>query len=446
MGTTSTSSAIFNGTSRFSQDFQNVITRAKGIASLGISQLNNDKTTLSDQTKAMQSLGDVFTQLRTSFQGLQDALGGATYQALVSDDSKLSVTTGDGAVENNYQVEILDPGAQATSVTAADWVNDDQTHSYELKINGKTYDLKPASNSADDVAAAINSQYGDLAHAAVLPTDGGGERISLQAAALGDSKPDILDGTSSLQQQKDPPGSLAKYIVDGIGTGTTSTSQSVEIAKGVTVTLKAKTNGDPVNVTITRSTSALSDAMTKFVTAYNSAVDAVDGQRGQSNGALTGNPLVSDLSHVLSQIPTFSSSGSIYGLKALGLDLSDDNSGHLEFNSYALMSVDITNAAGVTSFFGDSTTGGFLKSVSDLLDGVDNSTTGLLPMAEANVQNQSNTIDAEIADQQARVDDMTASLQEKMAQADAMIASMEQQYSYLYGMFQAMQTASDQYK
>src|SRR5689334_420353 len=108
MGTTSTSSAIFNGTSRFSQDFQNVITRAKGIASLGISQLNNDKTTLSDQTKAMQSLGDVFAQLRTSFQGLQDALGGATYQALVSDDSKLSVTTGDGAVENNYQVEILD--------------------------------------------------------------------------------------------------------------------------------------------------------------------------------------------------------------------------------------------------------------------------------------------------------------------------------------------------
>ena len=41
---------------------------------------------------------------------------------------------------------------------------------------------------------------------------------------------------------------------------------------------------------------------------------------------------------------------------------------------------------------------------------------------------------------------MVASMQRQMAAADAMIASMEQQYSYLYGMFSAMQTAAEQYK
>ena len=364
MGTSSTTSAIFNGTSRFSQDFQNVITRATSIASLGISQLNNDKAVLSNQTKALQSLGDVFTRLQDAVQQIQDALGGSSFQADVSDDSKLSVTVGNGAVENNYSVEVLDPGAQATSVTSTDWVNDSQLHEYKLKINGETFDiLNPAGNSAEDIAAAINSQYGDQVHAAVLTMANGGGRISLQAAGLGDSQPDILDGTTSLHDQK-IVGSLAEYIVDGIGTGTTSSTQSIQIATGVTITLKAKTNGTPVNITVSRSTSALGDAMTAFVTAYNNAVDAVDQQHGQSNGALAGNPLISNLSQLLSKIPTYSGSAQVYGLQALGLTLATDNSGHIEFNRYALMSADIMMPSAVTSFLGDSNSGGFLKSIS----------------------------------------------------------------------------------
>jgi flagellar hook-associated protein 2 len=442
----STASTIFNGTSRFSQDFQNVISRASAIASLGITQLQADKATLSDQTKAMQSLDDVFKKLQDSLQGIQDAVGGASFQADVSDSSKLDVTVGDGAVENNYTVQVLNPGVQATSVTAADWVNDKAKHQYNLTISGKTYSFTPASNSADDVAASINGYFGDKVHASVLQMADGARRISIQATALGDSQPDILRDGTSLQAQKSPPGSLASYTVDGIGTGTTSTSRSIQIATGITVTLKDSTGTTPVDITITRSTSALSDAMTKFVSAYNDAVDAVDSQRGQANGALSGNPLVSDLSRILSQIPTFSSSGSIYGLKALGAELADDNTGHIEFNSFALMATDIMNPAGVMAFLGDSTKGGFLKSVTDLLNSVEAATTGLLPAAEAGITNQSNTIDVEIADQQRRVDDMTVRMQAQLSAADAMIASMEQQYSYLFGMFSAMQTAADQYK
>jgi flagellar capping protein FliD len=447
MGTTSsTTSAIFNGTSRFSQDFQNVISRATAIASLGITQLNSDKATLSDQTTALKSLDDVFTKLQTAVRGIQDALGGSSYQADVSDASKLSVSVGDGAVENNYTVDVLNPGVQASSVSSVDWVNDSATHQYKLSFNGKTYDVSAASNSADDVAAAINNNYGDKVHASVLTLSNGAERISLQAATLGDTQPDILDGTTSLQTQQDPPGSLAEYIVDGIGTGTYSSSRSVQIANGVTITLKDTTDGTPADVTVTRSTSALSDAMTAFVTAYNNAVDAVNQQHGQSTSALAGHPIVNDLTQILSQITTYSSSGAIYGLKALGLNLSDDNSGHLAFNSFALMSADITNPSGVTAFLGDATKSGFLKSVTDLLNNVEASGTGLLPSVEADITNQSNTIDQEIADQQRRVDDMTANMQAQMSAADAMIASMEQQYDYLNGMFAAMQTADQQYK
>jgi flagellar hook-associated protein 2 len=444
MGTTSTSS-IFNGTSRFSQDFQNVITRAQGIASLGISQLNNDKAVLSKQTTAMKGLDDLFRKLRDAAAGLQSALDGSNFQAQVSDTGKLTATVGSGAVEQNYSVEVLDPGAQGTSLTKTSWVNDTDTHDYKLQVGGKTYSLSPANNSAESVAAAINAQYGDLVHASVVNGSGTDKRISLQATSLGDSQPDILDGTTSLQDQK-ITGSQTEYIVDGIGTGTFSNSQSLQIASGVTVTLKAKTNGTPVNVTVTRSTTALNDAMNAFVTAYNNAVDAVDQHRGLAGGELAGNPVARELSGVLSEIPTYAGTGSIYGLKALGVELSNDNSGHLEFNQYKLMAADITSPSAVTSFLGDGTTGGFLKSLTTLLDRVEAPATGLLPAAEAAVTSQSNEIDTEIANQQSRVDDMVSAMQLQMSRADAMIASMEQQYSYLFGMFSAMQTAAGQYK
>ena len=54
MGTTS--SGFFTGSSQFSTDFQNVISRATAIASLPITQLNTDKTNLSSQATPSPAL------------------------------------------------------------------------------------------------------------------------------------------------------------------------------------------------------------------------------------------------------------------------------------------------------------------------------------------------------------------------------------------------------
>ena len=443
----STSNSIFTGTSRFSQDFQNVITRATAIASLPITALNNDKAALGSQSDAMTALNTAFTRLQSAIQGIQDALGGSSYEAAVSDPSKLSVTVGDGAVEGNYTVEVLDAGARATSITTASWIADTATHDYQLSFDGQTYAIDAADNSAAGVAAAINAQYGDRVSAAVVNVGTSAApdlRISLQAATLGDTQPDILDGNTSLQSQQ-VAGARAHYIVDGQGAGVFSSSDSIEIAQGIHVNLKASSAG-PVNITITRSTTALSDALSVFTSAYNSAVDAVDQQHGQSGGALAGNPVVNSLSQVLSQLVRYDSPGQIGGLKGLGLELSDDNSGHLSFNSFALLAADLTSPSAVVQFLGSSLSGGFLKSAAGLLSGVETAGTGLLPSAQAGIQSQIADIDSRVADQQSRIDNMTAQMQARMSQADALIASMEQQYQYLYGMFQAMQTAAQQFK
>ena len=449
MGTTS--SAIFNGTSRYSQDFQAIIDRATAIASLPITLLNSDKAKLTDQTTALTGLDSKFSALETAVEGIQTALGGSSFEATISDPSKVSATLGDGAMEGNYSIEILNAGAYATSMTAASWVDTPnppgQQHTYQLSLGGVQYDVTPDDNSAATVASAINAQYGDKVRAMVVnvrTADDPDYRISLQSTQLGDLAPDILDGGTSLQSQQ-TTGAQAHYIVNGSGQEVLSSSRSVAISDGLTLDLLGSDPGNPVNITVTRSSSALTDALSAFATAYNAAVDEVDKQHGQTAGALAGQSLVLSLSEVLRGLATYSApDSSIGGLQDLGLELGTD--GHFTFNPFTLLAADISNSAGVSAFFGSSSTGGFLKWAVDSLDGVEQAGTGLLPSAEASVTSQSTNLDQTIADQQARVDRMKEQMQEQMAAADALIAAMEQQYTYITGLFQAMQTATNLYQ
>src|ERR1700730_9786542 len=91
------SSAIFSGTSRFSSDFQQVLTRAVNIASLPITQLTNQVTNLQGQATALSSLGSKFSALQSAIQGLQNATGVNSLTASVSDNTIAKVSLSAGA-------------------------------------------------------------------------------------------------------------------------------------------------------------------------------------------------------------------------------------------------------------------------------------------------------------------------------------------------------------
>jgi len=444
MGTTS--SAIFNGNSRYSADFSAVIDRAVAIASIPITQLNNDKTSLTAQSSALQGLDSNFSAVQSAVQSIGTALGGASLAAAVSDPTKLSVTLGDGAVEGDYSIDVINAGAYATSMTAAAW-NGAGQHTYQISIGGVPQALTPADTSAAGVAAAINSQYGDQVRATVVnvrTADNPDYRISLRTTKLDDLQPDILDNAGSLQTQQ-TTGAQVHYVVNGSGQDVYSNSRAATVSTGVTLNLLASDGGNPVSVTVSRSSSALSNALSTLASAYNAAVDALDQQHGSTSGALAGNSVLNDLSQVLRGISTYSAPGSAIGsLKDLGLDL--DKNGHLTFDSTALSSANLANSSGIAAFLGSSTTGGFLKVASDSLAAIEQSGTGLLPSFEASVQSQISDNTNRTATLQAFVDQTKLQLQQQMAAADALIATMEQQYNYLSGMFQSMQAAASQYK
>jgi flagellar capping protein FliD len=199
-----------------------------------------------------------------------------------------------------------------------------------------------------------------------------------------------------------------------------------------------------VEVSLTRSTSALSGALGNFAQAYNAVVDALGQERGQSGGALAGQSVVYEAQRALSAIVTYSAGGTGGGLPVLGLNLGKD--GKLAFDSSALAEANLANPAAVTAFLGSESGGGFLEWTSDRLNALEASGTGAVKTAQAGLSAQAAALSQRISAKQDQLDQLQQRLQEQMAAADAAIAAMEQQYNYLSGMFQAMAAAGQQYK
>jgi flagellar capping protein FliD len=170
-------------------------------------------------------------------------------------------------------------------------------------------------------------------------------------------------------------------------------------------------------------------------------VDELDLQRGASQGSLGGQSIVSDLKDALRGISTYNDSG---GPIMFGLELGTD--GHLTFDQFKLFYADLSSSSSVTNFFGSATGGGFIQRATDALTKVEDSTSGLITTAKANIQKQIDDTNAKISDKQAQVDDLNDRLLTQMSAADAAISAMEQQYSYLASMFSAMDTANKSYQ
>jgi flagellar hook-associated protein 2 len=374
-------------------------------------------------------------------------MGSGGLECTVSSSAMVAASIGEGAAEGSYSLEVTDIGAYATSLSAAAWVNaSGAARTYTLKVGDASYTITPEDNSAAAVASAINAKTGNQVRATVVNVGPAGApdlRISLQCTTLGDFKPDLSYAGASLQTQQ-TTGKLAQYSVGGSGKTVSSNTRSVSLTDGLKVTLLSSNPGHPVDITVIRSTSALTNAMQQLAVAYNDAVAALDGQYGESAGALSGETMLYDLRNALRSIGSYSSpDGDFADLAALGLELGRD--GKLNLNTYKLMAADVANSAGVTAFLGSAAAGGFLKVATDAMARVYGENGSAITVAKAAIKDQGLSLDARISEKQEQVDALERRLLEQMSAADAAIAAMEQKYSYVSGMFQAMRSASEQY-
>lgn len=443
---TGSSSGVFTGASGYSQDLQNVISRAVAIAELPITALTNQESALQSQSSALSNIDKDLTTLQTAIQGVDQAMSGS-FEANVSNPDVVSASVAEGAVAGTYSIEVDSVGAYASSLSTSNWTgtSNDPGGTYSLVIGGTSYNIQSTDGSAASVAAAINAQYGDQVQAAVVNVGSAAspdQRISLQATSLGAQTLDIQNSSGTSLQTQGPAGSLASYIVDGSGNQVTSNSRSLTIATGLTVNLQSSDPGNPVTITVSGTDSALSNALSSFTSAYNTVVTDLQAQRGQNAGPLQGQTVLTQITQAMDNLGTyFTSSGSgVSNLMGLGLSLGMN--GQITFDSQTLDSAYSSNPAGVASFLGSATGGGWLASATNALTNLEDPIVGLVTNDETNLQNQITSISNQITTKQNQVTTMQANLTQQMAAADAMIATMEQQYSFLSQMMQAEQIDS----
>lgn len=440
-------STIFSGSSRFSNDFGQIITRAVALASLPVSQLTNQKNALDAKSAALKSMQAQFTGLEKSLTNAGSAAGQKALVATVSDPAVLKTRLGAGALPGNYSVEVISAGSktQTLSKNGLPVVSDpyatsvSTSPSLTLTVNGVDTVLTPATNTLADLAKAINASAAGVS-ANIINIGGNSSpdyRISLQSNKLGpisislsDDTQDILDTLAS--------GSLASYKVNGMpAAAIESDSRTVVVGLGLSIDL---VRAGSAEISVDKSAETLTDSINSLVTAFNSATTELDKHRGTAGGALNGDSMLYTIYQQVRALTTYQAgSGELTRLDDIGLSI--DRFGKMQLDAEKLQAVSTNNPQAVFQFLGTGTTDGFLKSALDSLKQLQDPNTGVFPSALTKLTKDISRQNDLIAENQKRVELMRDTLTQKMAMADAMIASLEQQINLFNGIFEAQSNA-----
>jgi flagellar hook-associated protein 2 len=441
MSTSSVTPVTFSGSSTYSSAFQQVITRAVGIASLPMESLQGDVTTLTSQQSTLSGIGTDFSALQSAVQSLGTAAAG-TPTAQVSDSSAVSATATSGALNGTYSIQVDDVGSSTvtlskaglTTVTDPTSGNISSSSSFTLAVNGVDSTITPSGSSLEDLASAINSA-GDGVQATIVNVGSNSSpdyRLAVLSNSLGPSTVQLSAGSTPLLDTLST-GTDAEYKVNGGATDVQSTSSQVTLSPGLTVNLLAQTTS-PVTITVSNNTSNLDNALSSFVSAYNSAVTALQQNTGQNGGALQGDSVIYSLTGVLDQIAQYTSgSGSVTNLADLGISLSEN--GQLSFDGGTTLSG--ASQSDVQQFLGSIDSSGFLQTANNDLTSVTNPTSGLIAGDYNSIEAEITGDNSQIANDQYNINTLQTNLQAQLSLADAAIATLQSQDTYFQELFQA---------
>ncbi len=190
-----TSAPVFSGVSKFAGSLQQVLTRAVGIASLPLDNLQAGLTTFQSQQSAVTNLNSTFTTLQQSVASLQTALSSTLLNATISDGTGVSADVQQGALAGTYSIQVDNLGSYSTALSDAGTtaVTDPTTQgisdstTFTLTAGGQTTTITPASSSLEDLVSAINSQASGQVQATIVnvgSTSSPDYRLSLQSPIL----------------------------------------------------------------------------------------------------------------------------------------------------------------------------------------------------------------------------------------------------------------------
>ena len=445
MSTTSTSPATFTGSSAFASSLSQSVARAVSFASLPLQQLQTEQTSIQGEQTELATLTNDFSSLQTALDSINSAGGANAYSARVDNTSIASANLTSGAFAGRYSVDVLNTGSQTntlsnqglTTVTDPSSGNINSSQTYTLTVGGQNYNVADSAGTLNGLAEAINAS-GAAVQATVVNIGGSSSpdyRLSVQGTQYTASTIQLSAGTTPLLNTISP-GAPVQYQVNGSTTTVNSNSRTVTLSTGLSLNLLSTGSA---SITVSQSASGIENALSSFVSAYNRAATDLSASRGESGGALTGQNVIYDLSNALQSIVSFAgSSGTLTSLSDVGLTFNDG--GQLAFDSSTFSQAAATSVSDVLNFFGSETSGGFLASTSNILNGVNDLTSGTIASFSNGLSTELTTIGNKISTDQTQISALQTQLTAQAEAADASISALEQQLSYFTSLFSAEQT------
>ena len=386
-------------------------------------------TTLTSQDTVFTSLGSNLSTLSTDLQALTDPTGVlADKEGSSSDPSVLTLTSASSTAVAGTHTVVVNSLAQTSSADTAEiGTSDVLSGGVTIQVGSGTAQTIDVPSTGDQtlagLSAAINAA--GIGVTANVITDTNGSRLSIVSGTGGVAGQ--LTVSSTLQDTtEDVPGSSpssaalalstiqngfdASLTVDGVNV--TSGSNTVSDAiPGVTFQLLAPspvTSGtaETVQVVITNDTSDVSSALNTFVNDYNTAINAITAQEGNTSSGtpepLYGSPVLAQLQEQLQSALSaqYSGSGGIKSLTQLGIEANQD--GTLTLDTDTLTSALNNSYSDVSGFFQNS--GSFGSALTTLLNNLSSTNpSGALDLALADNKSEETDLNTQVTNENAAI-------------------------------------------
>lgn len=422
----------FTGISSFSDDFQAIVDRTVAIASLPVKTLEAYQQEILSDKIALGSVASAAASLADSLSGLASLRSGGAL-SVTSSTSKVTASLASGAAPGVYIISDVTSLAQSAVYTAVAGLADldstqvDADGMLSLVVDGVGHDITLAEgeNSLAGLRDAINAAGLGIS-AAIVDTGSGPSRyyLTLTAEEPGAHSFELRTEAASPASNLIAPtraGSDAQFSVNGKPV-TAKDNYISGVIPGVSLLLNQTTTaGENLEITVALNRSAVSNALTGFVDAYNGLVSVLDMHRGEAGGSLAGDGIVLDLSSRLMGLTSVSGSGAVKSLADLGIALGRDG----------VMTIDRSVLAGMSSeTFGEalaflSSTTNSLGAMAGSFEEFSNPVSGHIASEMRQLDEANKRYAAQVESANERIGAMQATLLLKLQAADALLASLD---------------------
>lgn len=273
-------------------------------------RLDRKEETLSVRLSAFGSIKSTLASVQTAADKLASLEKG--HSATSSDDAIVAATATGTAASGSYSIEVHQL-AQAHTVAGLGVAEKDSTiGTGKLTIqvgsgDAVDIDITSENDTLTGIRDAINEA--DAGVTASIVNDGSGWRLLMSADDTGaantisvsvddddgnDADTDGLSRLASANLEQTVAAQDAEVTINGLDV-TSATNTLDETVDGLKLTLLGETDGSPVTVGVSLNTSAIKDAITGFVGAYNASMTLIGSYTNvDPSGETENGPLVGD--------------------------------------------------------------------------------------------------------------------------------------------------------